>query len=139
MTHRSLGSILVALCLVLALSASLAPGAMADGAYSDVPAGHWAYEEIQQATTAGLFTGYPDGTFGLGKTLTRSEFAVALCRFFGCEAAVLKERSPSCGHGRIYDGTFTGTLTAGDGVAAELLAAQGLAVYGESQISELLK
>ena len=85
MTHRSLGSILVALCLVLALSASLAPGAMADGAYSDVPAGHWAYEEIQQATTAGLFTGYPDGTFGLGKTLTRSEFAVALCRFFGWE------------------------------------------------------
>ena len=67
------------------------------------------------------------------------EEALTLCRFFGCEAAVLKERSPSCGHGRIYDGTFTGTLTAGDGVAAELLAAQGLAVYGESQISELLK
>ena len=68
-----------------------------------------------------------------------AEEALALCRFFGCKAAVLKERSPSCGHGRIYDGTFTGTLTAGDGVAAELLAAQGLAVYGESQISELLK
>lgn len=28
--------------------------------------------------------------------------------FWGCETAVLKERSPSCGHGRIYDGTFTG-------------------------------
>jgi uncharacterized protein YbbK (DUF523 family) len=37
---------------------------------------------------------------------------------------VLKERSPSCGRGQIYDGTFTGTLTAGDGVAAEQLAAR---------------
>ena len=85
MSPRSLGSLIVALCLTLALSASLSPGAMADGAYSDVPAGHWANEEIQQATAAGLFTGYPDGTFGLGKSLTRSEFAVILCRFFGWE------------------------------------------------------
>ena len=85
MSRRSLGSIFIALCLTLALSASLAPGAMADGAYSDVPAGHWANGEIQRATAAGLFTGYPDGTFGLGKSLKRSEFAVALCRFFGWE------------------------------------------------------
>ena len=68
-----------------------------------------------------------------------AEEALALCRFFGCKAAVLKERSPSCGHGRIYDGSFTGTLTAGDGVTAELLAARGIPVYGESQIPELLK
>ncbi len=87
MTRRSFASILIALCLTLALSASLAPGAMADGIYSDVPSGHWAYGEIQQATAAGLFTGYPDGTFGLGKSLTRSEFAVALCRFFSWEPA----------------------------------------------------
>ena len=62
-----------------------------------------------------------------------------LCRIFGCEAAVLKERSPSCGHGRIYDGTHTGTLTDGSGMTAELLEAQGIPVYGESQIKELLK
>lgn len=68
-----------------------------------------------------------------------SEEALRLCRFFGCEAAVLKERSPSCGCGRIYDGTFTGTLAAGDGVTAELLKENGVPVYGESQISELLK
>ncbi len=68
-----------------------------------------------------------------------AEEALALCRFFGCKAAVLKERSPSCGHGQIYDGSFTGTLTAGDGVTAELLAARGIPVYGESQIPELLK
>ena len=68
-----------------------------------------------------------------------AEEALRLCRLFGCEAAVLKERSPSCGHGRIYDGTHTRTLTDGDGVTAELLMAHGIAVYGESQIKELLK
>lgn len=68
-----------------------------------------------------------------------AEEALALCRMLGCHAAVLKERSPSCGHGQVYDGTFTGTLTAGDGVAAELLEQHGVAVYGESQIMELLK
>mgnify|MGYP001662842557 CR=1 FL=1 len=56
----------------------------------------------------------------------------------GCKAAVLKERSPSCGCGAVYDGTFTGTLTAGDGVTAALLQAHGLRVLGESQGLELL-
>ncbi len=68
-----------------------------------------------------------------------AEETLRLCRLLGCEAAVLKERSPSCGHGEIYDGTFSGTLTAGDGVSAELLSACGIPVYGESQIEELLK
>ena len=68
-----------------------------------------------------------------------AEEALALCRMLGCHAAVLKERSPSCGHGQVYDGTFTGTLTAGDGVTAELLEQYGVPVYGESQIMELLK
>ena len=62
-----------------------------------------------------------------------------LCRLLGCEAAVLKERSPSCGHGEIYNGTFSGVLTGGDGVTAELLASQGISVYGESQIGQLLE
>ena len=54
------------------------------------------------------------------------------------QAAVLKERSPSCGCGAVYDGTFTGTLTAGDGVTAALLRAHGIRVLGESQVLELL-
>ena len=68
-----------------------------------------------------------------------AEEVLRLCRLLGCEAAVLKERSPSCGRGRIYDGTHSGTLVTGDGVTAELLTAQGIAVYGESQVDELLK
>ena len=67
-----------------------------------------------------------------------AEEALRLCRLLGCEAALLKERSPSCGSREIYDGTFTGTLTAGDGVTAELLRAQSIPVYGESRAEGLL-
>ncbi|MBQ7777963.1 MAG: DUF523 domain-containing protein [Oscillibacter sp.] len=68
-----------------------------------------------------------------------AEEALRLCRLYGCEAAVLKERSPSCGSGAVYDGSFSGVLTTGDGVTAELLAAHGIPVYGESRLDELLK
>lgn len=61
--------------------------------------------------------------------------AVRLAKMLGCTAAVLKERSPSCGSGRIYDGTFTGTLTDGFGTAAEALAAAGIRVMGESELA----
>ena len=64
--------------------------------------------------------------------------ALALAQRFGCTAALLKQRSPSCGKGEIYDGTFTGTLTPGDGVTAALLSAHGIRVYGEDDIAELL-
>ena len=67
-----------------------------------------------------------------------AEEALRLARLYGCTAAVLKEKSPSCGKGQIYDGTFTGTLTAGDGVTAELLTAGGIKVYSESELEKLL-
>ena len=65
--------------------------------------------------------------------------ALALARLLDCQAAVLKERSPSCGSGRIYDGTFTRNLIPGDGVAAARLREEGLTVYGESSIGQLLE
>lgn len=68
-----------------------------------------------------------------------AEETLRLCRLFECETAVLKERSPSCGCGEIYDGTHTGTLTRGDGVTAELLKANGIFVCGETRTEELLK
>lgn len=64
--------------------------------------------------------------------------ALALAKLYGCEYAILKERSPSCGHGQIYDGTFTGTLTPGDGVTAALLVANNIKVIGESKVPEFL-
>ena len=61
-----------------------------------------------------------------------------LADLYHCKAALLKERSPSCGSEQIYDGTFTKTLTEGDGLTAEMLKRKGIAVYGESQIGELV-
>ncbi len=58
--------------------------------------------------------------------------------FFGCKTALLKARSPSCGSGRIYNGFFTGTLRDGDGVTAETLKKNGVAVYSEEAPGELL-
>ena len=68
-----------------------------------------------------------------------AEEALRLCRLFGCEAAILKEKSPSCGCGRVYDGTFSSTLTQGDGVTAALLKANGISVIDETQAEDFLK
>ena len=67
-----------------------------------------------------------------------AEEALRIAKLYGCQVAVLKERSPSCGCGRIYDGTFSGKLTDGDGVTAELLRREGIKVYGESQVTEMI-
>ena len=66
-----------------------------------------------------------------------AEEIVRLAKMYGCTLAILKERSPSCGHGAIYDGTFTGTLTEGDGVLAQRLIEAGVRVIGESEIEEV--
>lgn len=57
---------------------------------------------------------------------------------YRCKCALLKERSPSCGCGQIYDGTFSGTLVEGDGLTAQMLKGAGVKVYGESQLGELI-
>ena len=63
-----------------------------------------------------------------------AEAALYWARLFHCTKAILKEKSQSCGHGQIYDGTFSRTLTAGDGVTVELLRAEGLEIIGESDL-----
>ena len=47
------------------------------------------------------------------------------------EGAILKARSPSCGSGEIYDGSFSGITVRGDGVFTELLRSKGIPVYTE--------
>lgn len=68
-----------------------------------------------------------------------AEETLRLAELYGCTAAVLKERSPSCGSGTIYDGTFSGTLTGGWGVAAALLREHGIRVTGESGLEQLVQ
>lgn len=64
--------------------------------------------------------------------------AYELCRIYGIKTAILKERSPSCGKGEIYDGSFSGATTERDGVTAEYLMKMGIRVLGESEINILL-
>ena len=63
-----------------------------------------------------------------------AEETLRLAKLYGCMAAILKERSPSCGNKEIYDGSFSGTLVPGEGVTAELLRRNGVNVFGESEI-----
>jgi len=50
------------------------------------------------------------------------------------EGAILKANSPSCGSGKIYDGTFTGNLVDGDGFFAGLLKEKGIKVTTEREV-----
>lgn len=68
-----------------------------------------------------------------------AEQALRIAQLYGAKYALLKERSPSCGFGEIYDGTFTGTKVAGDGVTAALFREHGIQVFGESRLDELIE
>ena len=53
--------------------------------------------------------------------------------------AILKQRSPSCGVGKIYDGTFSGTVIDGYGVTATLFKNNNVDLYTEENYQEILK
>lgn len=57
-----------------------------------------------------------------------AETTLALAQQFGCQHAILKAGSPSCGFGKVYDGTFSGQMTRGNGLTAQLLAENGLEI-----------
>ena len=50
--------------------------------------------------------------------------------------AILKARSPSCGKGVIYDGTFSGTKVSDSGITCKLLQEQGIAVFSEEELEK---
>ena len=66
-----------------------------------------------------------------------AEKALEIALAQGIRRAVLQERSPSCGCGTVYDGTFSGTLVPGNGVTAELLREHGIEVIGGSRLEPL--
>ncbi len=77
-----------------------------------------------------------------GKDVTQAyqkgaETALYIAKQVGVHAAVLKANSPSCGRGVIYDGSFTGKKTAGNGVTAQLLSDAGIRIFTEDELSAL--
>ena len=69
--------------------------------------------------------------FGAEQTLYIAKECNAPC-------ALLKENSPSCAFGKIYDGTFSGNKIDGNGITAQLLYDNEIQVFGESQIKRML-
>ena len=66
-----------------------------------------------------------------------AELALALCLAQGIRFALLKEGSPSCGSGRIYNGRFEGVSVTGEGKTTALLRRHGINVFSEDQLAEL--
>lgn len=64
--------------------------------------------------------------------------ALRLAQELGCAAAILKAKSPSCGKGQVYDGTFSGMLKEGNGVTAEMLIKYGIPVFCEDEVDVLI-
>ena len=64
-------SIVLAMAMALGVTAS----AYAANPFSDVPAGHWAYDAVNKLAAEGVVDGYPDGTYGGDKLMTRYEMA----------------------------------------------------------------
>jgi len=56
---------------------------------------------------------------------------LGLAKLFGIREAIFKQRSPSCGCGQVYDGTFSGKIINGDGITTTLLKRNGIKVISE--------
>jgi uncharacterized protein YbbK (DUF523 family) len=57
-----------------------------------------------------------------------------IAKLYGIKEAIMKQGSPSCGSGRIYDGTFSGKTIKGDGITAAVLKENGIKVITEEDL-----
>jgi uncharacterized protein YbbK (DUF523 family) len=57
-----------------------------------------------------------------------------LCKMYNIKEVILKQKSPSCGCGKIFDGTFSNQIIAGDGVTTKLLKENGIKVISEEDL-----
>ena len=76
-----INTIMIASILTVGIAASTAE-------YIDVPTEHWAMPVINEAANAGIIYGRDNGTFGLGDTVKRSEFAAMLVRLMKWDKSV---------------------------------------------------
>jgi len=63
-----------------------------------------------------------------------AEEVLKIAKLIKCNEAILKQRSPSCGCGEIYDGTFSKKIIEGDGVTTALLKRNGINVISEEDL-----
>ena len=89
---------------------------------------------------AGVLAGKARVINSLGADVTAAfkegaRYAAALASEKGAVMAILKANSPSCGNRQIYDGSFSGVLCTGQGVAAARLERQGIPVFNEKEMA----
>ena len=80
---------------------------------------------------------HKDGTSVDAEFRKGAEEALKILMDFGAELVILQSRSPSCGVGTNYDGTFSKTLIPGDGVFVKMLKEQGIKVLDVSLVGEM--
>jgi len=62
-----------------------------------------------------------------------------ICKILKIKKAILKQKSPSCGCGKIYDGTFSGKLIKGEGATTKLLKKNKIKVFTEENFEKIFK
>ena len=100
------------------LSTPREPAEIVGGSAEDVLSGH---AQVLTKSGADVTDAYVRGAYA----------ALEFCQAHGITEAILKAKSPSCGCGTVYDGTFSGKLIPGDGVTAVLLGRNGISVRTE--------
>ncbi|MBQ7307551.1 MAG: DUF523 domain-containing protein [Clostridia bacterium] len=68
-----------------------------------------------------------------------ANMSLYLAKLYNAKYAILKSRSPSCGYGEIYDGTFSGTIIKGNGTTSDLLSQNGIKIFNEENIDLLIE
>lgn len=97
--------------------------------------------EIEDGTGADVLDGKAkvvsnEGLDSTGNFIKGAKEAYKVAKNANVNLAILKVRSPSCGHGAIYDGSFKGIKIKGNGVAAELFIRNGIKVITEEELDE---
>ena len=77
-----------------------------------------------------------DGVDVTNALIKGAEETLKIAQLYNIDTAILKARSPSCGCGSIYDGSFKGQCISGDGVTAALLKRHGIQVITEEQLCD---
>lgn len=78
-----------------------------------------------------------DGEDFTKEFLKGAEETLKIAKMMNIKKAILKSKSPSCGLGKIYDGSFSNTLICGDGLTTRLLKENGIEVFDEYSLEEL--